>query len=263
MVNDNAEIERLTRLIKQFQGIAKTSRNAKMVADAKSEVKKLTEQLENLDPNAKKLLDNSQSTKPETSSFSGAGVLEKLRSSAVLSRYALTPIHIACTEEDVNIIAMILHAWEKDFASVMNEKHVKLYFSHAAERDSHFHKFNSISHSLNGLIKNYDDYNNAPPNSEFRRQFRDNKERNTRQFLYDSLTHLNKIKDFWVNLDDDTQAGGSTCLNQKEVIILEEKFESPSFLNGKTVAEAISLAATFFKDGINLLSLPLVQKNKS
>lgn len=262
MTTDNAEIERLTRLIKQFQGIAKTSRNAKMVAEAKAEVKKLTEQLEQLSPAAKKNLDSVPTAKAEASSFAGLGTAERLRSCKVLSRYTLIPVHIACTEEDVNVISMLLNAWEKDFSSVMSEKHVKLYFSHAAERDSHFQMFNSISHNLDGLMKSYDDYNNALPNTEFKQQFRDTKERNTRQFLYEAVGYLNKIKDFWVNLDDDLHSGGNTCLNQRDVIAVETKYENPSFLNGKTVAEAISTAATFYKEGLGLLS-PLLQKNKS
>lgn len=252
-MSDEEEVERLSKAILQFHGILKTTRKAAVLARTKEEIKTLSEKLDRLRPGASiELLRSNQS--PQTAKAS-----DKIDNMKVISRYPIKPVHVACSDNAVNVIAMMIKAWDTDFSSALSEKHVQLYFSHAAERDSHFRLYDTISRSLDGLIKSYEDFHSAPDN-EYKQQFWDAKERNSRQFLNESVGHLNKIKEFWQSLDDDIRSGGTTCLNKTETILMDRQYEGKSFLDGKMVEEAISLAATFYKEGLSLINLPVIRK---
>lgn len=258
-MSNEEEIEKLSKAILQFRGILKTTRKAAVLARTKEEIKKLSEQLDRLKPGASaQLLRDGQVSQDDKSH---SNEVDKTKTMKVISRYSVEPVHIACNDNAVNVIAMMIKAWDQDFSAALSEKHVQLYFSHAAERDSHFRLYDLIARHLDGLIKSYDDFYTAPDN-EYKQQFWDAKERNSRQFLNESVGHLNKIKDFWQGLDDDIQSGGTTCLNKSETIVMDKQYEGKSFLDGKTAEEAISLAATFYKEGLALVNLPVLKKKE-
>lgn len=258
-MNKEDEIARLKKLMKQFQGIVNTSRDPQTIARSKKELQELTHKLDALQPGAShKTLQKTNSSAKQKSSIA-LSLPEKMAKSKIFSRYEITPIDASCTNMEVSVIALILKIWDDNFSSAMSEQHVKLYYSHAAERDSHFRYYNNISRSIDILIKVCKDYQSAP-NEEFKQQFREVKERSIRQFLYDSINQLEKIEEFWQKLAADTEQGGSICLNQNDTIHLSGAYENKGFLDGKTVKEAIALAAELFNEGVGFISLPNIKK---
>ena len=66
----------------------------------------------------------------------------------MLEKDERAPAH---TEREIHHVSLYLHFFEKDFLAILSETRLKLDFKHSLERESFYHRFESLRRRLEDL----------------------------------------------------------------------------------------------------------------
>jgi len=251
------EIQKLQKLIKQYEGLIRISKNVEQLTRTKRELKKIKDRLEILCPDGipDNLVANSTSS---ASASSHRSPDEILNSKPALQDFSFEKACTQCDDTDVNLLHTVLKIWEEEFIPALGA-HVKLEFSLANERDAHYANLENIKRQLKILIDTSEDYVNST-NEDMKTQLREMKQRYTRHYLQEGYNFLKKIKEFWQQINEDAQSGGTLCMNKTEPILFNKQFETATYLHGVSATEAILKGYSFVNDAIEILNVPSLPK---
>lgn len=245
------ELVKLKKLERQFEGIIRTTQNPGQLQRSKAELKKIRDRIDTLDPNGEYDDIYEASIKAKSSASSG---MEKY---SILSKIPPEKASPHSTNEDVNMMYTILHAWETIFMSALFDKHVKLDYSLTSERDTHYSYLANIKQYHRALVDTIEDQFNAT-REDSKMQLNEMKRRYARQYLHEGATYLRKLKEFWEDIDQDVANQGTKCTNWSDRVTVDKRFEEESFLTDKTVGEAIHMTALFLKESLEAMRLPAI-----
>ena len=246
---EKLELQKLLKMDRQYAGIMRTSPNPEAKRRASIDLKKIRDRIDELCPDGV----------PETLTIPQVApkqtVAEKLQQYEVLSQFSIQKTSLNCDDKDVNMLAMVLRVWEDEFAPATGDNHLKLEFSLAQERDSHFAILENLKRNLKQLTNTIEDFALAT-REDFKAQLHDMKLRYTRHYLSEGIAFLKRIKAFWEKVDEDIQNGGQSCLNPEEIIEFNRHFESATFLEGYSSSKVVHTSVVFITEAIDSLNLP-------
>ena len=253
----SAELGKLKRLERQYEGIAKTSSNAEQKHRALVELKKIKDRIDELDPQGQFESSGMGNTaRGGASAGASRPSATDLSQYKILSRFTVERASPHSTDYDVNLLYTILTAWESVFMTALFDKHTRLDYSLNAERDTHFALVGNIKRHLKSLVDTIEDHHQAT-RDDSKEQLFEMKRRYYRVYLNEGAAFLKKMKTFWEDIDQDVLARGTKCTNYNDRIHFDQ-YETRSFLDGSTVGEVIHVSVVFLNEAIRALRLPVL-----
>ena len=239
------EVLKLQKVLKQYEGILRTSRNPEQISRTKKEIKKIQDQIEMIAPGglSEDILASSRSNLPPQPSY------------VVLKDFPIQRASPKSDDEDVNLLYTVLLAWENEFLPAQSDSHTKLDFSLGAERDSHYTILENCKRHLKSLVDTIESYHQTN-REDLKAQLRDMKQRYTRHFLQEGYQFLKKMRDFWKKVEDDIRENGMRCLSKDETIVFDKRFEQATYFQGKKVREMVRITNIFLDEAIAALNIP-------
>lgn len=262
------EIDKLTRYIKQMEGIVRTSPNPDQVSRVKRELQKYREKLKTLypdfDPSQQHVedvrealgLDGGSSGK---SSASGGGKSSGGGGHDILDKFPVQKASPNCQDHDVNFLATILHVIQKEYWPAISEQHTRMDFSLNQERDTVRHHLDTALRNLKILTETIEEYAQAEK-QDFREQLLKMKNKQTRVFLFETNDVLRLLKEFMRKVAADVQQNGSGIQNKTELIQFNPKFEDATLLEGYTIRDAVLEFLELLDQTIAQLRLPQLKQ---
>ncbi|RME91485.1 MAG: hypothetical protein D6767_05085 [Candidatus Hydrogenedentota bacterium] len=245
-----AEVQKMLKLKKMYEGILRTSRNPEQIQRARIDLKKVLDRIDMLCPDG---------VPPEIENPNLASQNTPQKQYEILDQFEVTKASPHCEDENINIANTVIHVWEEEFMPALSESKVKLDYSNSTERDSHYALLENLKRQLKILTDAIEDYANTE-REDLKLQLRDIRDRHMRHFLHETGVFLKKVHDFWKKILEDIRSGGMACMNQDEIIHMKGQFDAKSFLDGVVVSKAIETAVKFLDEAIDALNLPDLPK---
>ena len=257
MPSQKQELEKLKRLERQYEGIARTSTNADQKHRSLVELKKIKDRIDELDPQGE-FESSGQGNAARATSSSGASrqSATDLSQYKVLSRFPVERASPHSTDYDVNLLYTILTAWEKVFMTALFDKHTRLDDSLNSERDTHFALLGNIKRHWKSLTDTIEDHHTAT-RDDSKEQLFEMKRRYYRVYLNEGAAFLKKMKAFWEDIDEDVMMRGTKCTNYSDQVRFDQ-YEEKSFLEGSSIGEVIHISVLFLNEAIKALRLPVL-----
>lgn len=239
------EILKLQKILKQYEGILRTSRDPEQISRAKKEIKKIQDQIELIAPGgiSEEELSTHQEQKKENKSY------------LVLKDFPIQKASPFCDDPEVNLLNTALLVWEKEFVPAQGDLHTKLDFSWSQERDSHYAILENCKRHLKSLTDTLESYQKAT-REDLKMQLRDMRQRYTRHFLQEGGQFLRKLRDFWRKVQADIKENGTRCLNKDDTIYFDRKLEQATYFHNKKVREMVDITVTFLEEVLQELNIP-------
>lgn len=258
------EGRKLQRIVKQYEGILRTSRNPEQISRLKRDLKKVKDQLNALIPEdqQEELLSGGSAASGSASGGSSTGgyaketLEDRIARFELLSNFPVFRPSAASDDDDVNLMATVFEAWERQFLPALSDSHVKLDFSLTNQRESFYTQLENMKRNQKILVDTINDVQKAA-RDDMRAQLRDMRRRYTRHYLHEGIQFLRKAQKFWVSIARDLDGSGHRCMNPDDEIYIDPRFHSEQvFLNNKPVRKAIKMTAQFLDESIEALNLP-------
>tara|TARA_Y100001937_G_scaffold122287_1_gene182431 strand:+ start:11445 stop:12269 length:825 start_codon:yes stop_codon:yes gene_type:complete len=264
-----AEIDKLTRYIKQMEGIVRTSPNPDQVARVKRELQKYREKLKTLypdyDPNSHQMddvrgqLGLDGGGKAKTGGGGGAARSGGGEGHDILDKFPVAKASPNCTDHDVNFLATILHVIQKEYWPAISEQHTRMDFSLNQERDTIRYHLDTALRNLKILTETVEEYAQAEK-QDFREQLLKMKNKQTRVFLFETNDMLRLMREFMRKVAGDIQQNGSAIQNKSDKIQFNPKFEDATLLDGYTIRDAVLEFLELLDQTIAQLRLPQMKQ---
>ncbi|MCB1303097.1 MAG: hypothetical protein KDK37_02410 [Leptospiraceae bacterium] len=253
------EIDKITRYIKQMEGIVRTSPNADQVARVKRELSKYREKLKVLWP----AFDPSQGHVDDLRAEVGLDGAPAKRAAAgadsgghdILDKFPVNKASPNCSDQDVNFLATILHVIQKEYWPAISEQHTRMDFSLNQERDTVRHHLDTALRNLKILTETIEEYAQAEK-QDFREQLLKMKNKQTRVFLFETNDVLRLMREFLKKVAADVQQNGSGVLNKNEQVQFNSKFEDATLLEGYMIRDVVLEFLELLNQTIQQLRLP-------
>ena len=240
------ELEKKTRVLKQLEGVYKTSTSI-------TQKQRVYKDLQNLKKVLKDLRHRSETLGMEKTDEGGGE--SRSGTSSILSKINITKYKKESKDREINAVVSYMNFFETNYLPILSAHYIKLDYSHSGKRDTFYPKFMEIMH----LLKQYDYEEELRQKKEFNSStlYKDKsviqKGRQRYLFALDSF-----FKDMWGFLKivvDDNKAGGTILMNPEDVVYLEE-FEKNKRLNNYSVIKALKEIYTFSEEFIKFLAMP-------
>ncbi|MBW7858152.1 MAG: hypothetical protein H3C43_07665 [Leptonema sp. (in: Bacteria)] len=265
------EVEKLVKFLKQMEIIAKTSTNSTQVERVKKDIARYRQKLGELVPDyrlGKISLDQlskqgslgpSESISTASSQTSSEPVSGNSRSSVA----DLIPDERAsphCTDPDVNFAAAVIRIVLREYWPAVTEQHVRMDFTSGQERQALRFKIDNVVRSLKTLTETMEEYATAEK-ADFREQLFKMKNKQSRLFLFESNDVFRELKSFLGKHIEELERDGTAIKNPNDLIKFDRNYEDASWLENKSVRDAIYDFYNLVDYSIKKLNLPSLKPN--
>ena len=240
---------KLQKVIKQWEGIIRTSRNPETLHRVKVDFKKAKDRLEYLCPDG---IPDSLVYKTEDVQSQKVDINSIIQSYTYLSLFPIQRLSPHCEDENINFLSTSIHVWDVEFSPSLSDQHIKLDFSMSSERDSHYGIISNLKRQVKTLSDIIEDIHSTV-REESKAQLRNMKSRHARQFTTECSSFFQKSSEFWSIVDSDIRIGGNICTNPDDSIYFNERIEVKTFLDQKVVSEAIGITEGYAKEVLDLV----------
>ena len=263
------EVQKILKYLKNMEGIIRTSGNAEQKARVQKELAKQRARLAAIVPGLDATRMNSTQIMAELEmsaapagggSSSGTGGGQTVGGgNSVLSKFVIDKASPHSTDPDVNFLAAVFTAIQKEYWPAISEQHCQLDFSRGADRDALRTQLENVFRNMKVLLETIEEYA-AAEQQDFREQLLKMKNRQTRAFIFDGNDMLRKIREFMEPLLEDIEVGGGIITNKTASIRFNPRYEDATVLEGSAVADGVQEFAQFVKEAIQHLNLPQLKK---
>ena len=269
------EIEKLLKYIEQMEGIVRTSPSREQVERVRKQINTYTSRLLTLMPHLDRNrliikdiraeLGGPEETDMDTPAPPASGgsttapprrpVASAASQLDILARYPVERASAHSTDNDVNFLATILRVIQREYIPVISDRHCKMDYSHASERDALRNHLETAFRNLKVLAETIEEYATAE-NQDFREQLLKMKNKQTRIFLFESNQSLKKVREFLRKLVGDLNGSGHIIMNPENTIHFDSRYEEATGLEGAPLPQGIREFETFVTQAIEKLNLP-------
>ncbi|MCR9144925.1 MAG: hypothetical protein NXI24_21995 [bacterium] len=278
-----AEVEKILKYLKNMEGIVRTSPNPEQKARVQKELSKQRTRLAAIVPglDATRMnhtqivaaLEMSGGEAAGAAGASAAGGGSTARAAAtssgagtsggykVLDKFPIEKASPNSTDPDVNFLAGVFTAIQKEYWPAISEQHCQMDFSRGAERGAMRTQLDNVLRNMKVLLETIEEYSSAEQ-QDFREQLLKMKNRQTRAFIFDANDMLRKIRDFMEPLLEDIEVNGGIITNKTETLRFNARYEDATVLEGAAVADGVQEFARFVQEAIEHLNLPQLKKKE-
>jgi len=249
------ELKRLNRAIRQFESVFKSTKDPQQRERVGRELKQLKNYRDKLvsfhdiDPT-----DVEESAAPDE--MDGFVFLRRILDSGGIGPEAVD----ADPDREIRHLLLYLHFFEKEFLVLLSETKLKLDFKHSLERDSYYHRFESLRRLFEDLRDDearMDEYLGQRHEEDMRkRSFK--KKRNV---VLESDRFFRSLIRFSGVLVDDIASQGSTCLNAADILRFS-KMEGKRHLEGLSVHQALAQLSELAQEVVAYLNVPQIDSQE-
>lgn len=240
-------LEKKTRVLKQLEGVYKTSTSLTQKRRVLKEIKEIKGVI-------KKLQRGYESDKGNRA-HDGADC-ETVPCPSILGRIPVQPYKKDSRDREMDTVVSYMHYFENNYLPLLSEYYIKLDYSHSGKRDIFYPKFMEIMHllkqydyearSIHGGIMNYG--RSSSSNKTIVRKGR-------QRYLFALDGFFKDLRGFVRILIEDRRNDGTILLNPGDSIRLDD-FEENKALNDYTVVEAIEEIYIFAEEFLGFLGMP-------
>ncbi len=269
------EVQKILKYLKNMEGIVRTSSNPEQKARVQKELAKQRSRLAAIVPglDATRMnhtqivaaLEMGGESGGQTAGASPSGGAVRSSSASdsysVLNKFPIEKASPNSGDPDVNFLAAIFTAIQKEYWPAISEQHCQLDFSRGAERGALRTQLDNVLRNMKVLLETIEEYA-AAEQQDFREQLLKMKNRQTRAFIFDANDMLRKIRDYMEPLLEDIETGGGIITNKTETLRFNARYEDATVLEGAAVADGVQEFARFVQEAIQHLNLPSLKKKE-
>lgn len=249
------ELKRLNRAIRQFEAVFKSTQDAQQRERVGRELKQLKTYRDKLESFHD--IDPTEVEEPGTPDEMEGFVFLK----RILEGGGVGPeVAEADPDREIRHLLLYLRYFEEEFLVLLSETKLKLDFKHSLERDSYYHRFETLRRLFEDLrddAARMDEYRGQRHEEDMRkRSFK--KKHNV---VLESDKFFRSLIRFSGILVEDIAADGSTCLNADDVLHFT-KMEGKRRLEGLSVRQALSQLNEFAQEVAAYLNVPQVESQE-
>jgi hypothetical protein len=275
------ELESKTQVLKQLEGVYKTSTSLFQKKRVLQEIKHVRDLIQNLrgrllisvDEEDEEFFDyEAFGSKGETSGSKGAETESRgsevpaegagegaerttPKEFSLLGYIPVTRHREDSRDREIDIVVSYVDFFEKNYLPLLSDYYIKFNFSHSIKRDTFYPRHMEIKKVLKEYNHELDVLNREEFDSiaHYRDKSVVHKVRHRYLLLLDR--YYKDLRDFLETVVDDIRTGGSLVLNPHDPVNLSE-FEDNRRLDGLSVAEVLEEMRTFSDEFTRFLSLP-------
>lgn len=159
-------------------------------------------------------------------------------------------------DREIYHISLYLHFFEKDFLAILSETRLKLDFKHSLERDSFYHRFESLRRRLEDFEEEIVRRSIVEENQDAEMKQRSFKKQ--RNLAIEADRVFRSVHDFADELIKDLDQDGLKCLNGDDVIKFD-RIEGHRYLEGVKVKDALKRLKDLSHEVVCYLNIPQIR----
>jgi len=241
------EIEDKKLLLKQLEGVYKTSLNSAQKKRVLREIRDIKISLRNL----KAVLELHEGIEGTDETFPG----EEERIFSILSMIKVQKFSEVSRDKEMDAVISYADFFEKNYLPILSEYYIKLDFNNSLKRDTYYPRYMEIKK----LLKEYSYENEVHTRKEYDSiaSYKDksNVYKIRQRYLLSLDAYFKDLRTFTETLISNYMSGGSIIMNPHDRIGLSE-FENDRRLDGYTLIDALSEMYTFFDEFNRFLGIP-------
>jgi hypothetical protein len=255
------ELKRLNRLIREFEGVFKSTRDPLQRERVSKELRKLKtykerlESFHDIDPT--QLAEPARIDELEYFPHLKEALARRGGQGSALGK----PVEEDYQDRELYHLALYLILFEGEFLSLLSETRLKMDFKHSLERDSFYHRFENLRLLLLDVKEDasrMDEYLGRKHEEDLRlRAFK--KKRNV---ILEADKFFRNLANFAGALNEDIVAGGAVCLNAADVLRFG-RGQDKKLLEGLTVEQALARLHELGKEVVSYLDVPQFEVQES
>jgi hypothetical protein len=243
------ELQRLNRLIRQYETVYRTTADADQRERAGHELKELTSYRDKI--LAVNVIDRGKLSEPPS-----AG--DSLEDFPVLSRLVAGDTEGWEGDQEVRHIALYLGHFEREFLPLLTESRLKLDFKHSLERDGFYRRFQEVQRRLDDWHDAHRRIGDGGFNRDLESEVRTRIFKLERNLAVEACRLFRAVQRFAEVLVEDTRGDGVKCLNGDEPVSFD-RIEGERLLARMPVTEALQALDSFAAEVAGYLRVPDVE----
>ncbi len=216
-----------------------------------AQISRIQRNLESFSNRYKELTGNDLSETILSKSSDSSQVLTKSR---FLSKIRIERASPHCEYHEINLISSIVKEFEVNYWSLLSDRHIKLDYSTASERDSYFTKLEEFKRNLKLILENIEEAHRTQ-SREYLARLRTMRIKQERQILLEFHDFFRSISQFLEKIVLNLDEGSNIVLNSDEMVTYDRHDGKPYF-KGKSVAEAVRMIYEFTKESAESIRVP-------
>ncbi len=252
------EIASLQKIIRQYQGVARTSKSSEILYRTKIDLKKAKDRLQFLCPAGipTELIQSYEEN------LQKATLENTIKNYSMLSHFPILKISPHCENDDINFLSTIIQTWDNCLSPAISDQYIILDFSISPERDVFHRQVENIKWQMKTLIDTIEDYHSATQqNSKI--QLLEIKTRQSRNFLHIGSIFIKELINFWSKVYKDILKKGHLCINLNEKVTFEKKLNIFISLNNQKIIDILKMLITYLEEALEVLNPPNIEKYDS
>jgi hypothetical protein len=265
--------EELQNIIRQLEGVYKTSRDQgqkNRVYDQLKEIKReLQTLLESSQAEGKGTDEAPSSETPDSSleqpadrpkqapptggngSTPGAASAQQYR---LIHSLRIDPIHPLADNDEVNFLAAAMKEFEDEYWGALSDYHLTLEYAQSNKRDSFLTMLENNKRHFKEYIKILEEVEHQP-REEFKKQLQNMALKQERHVIMETTNFFNQLQEFLENLLADNENHGNMILNPDEVLKFNKLYGEKK-LSGMKVIDGVKESLEFLDESTKYLHLP-------
>ena len=240
------ELQKLNRLIRQYETVYRTTADADQRDRAARELKKLKSYREKI--LAVNVIDHGKLAEPPPDN-------DGLADFPILSRLVAGDTDAWEGDQEVRHIALYLGHFEREFLPILTESRLKLDFKHSLERDGFYRRFQEVQRRLDDWRDAHRRLDAGGFNRELETEVRTRIFKLERNFAVEASRLFRAVQRFAGILVEDARGDGVKCLNGDEPIAFD-RIEGDRLLAGLPVTDALRALDDFATEVTGYLRVP-------
>jgi hypothetical protein len=240
------DLEQKTRILKQLEGVYKTSTSIAQKQRVYKEIQELKKVIKELQQRSETI---GFEEKGEEGSESWSSAV------SILGRIKISKFKKDSKDREMDAVVSYMHFFEASYLPILSARYIKFDYSHSGKRDTFYPRFMEIMH----LLKQYDYEDELQQRKELERSslYRDKSvmQKGRQMYLFALDSFFKDMRNFLKVAMDDNETGGTILMNPDDIIHLEE-FEENKKLNNYSVIKALQEIYTFSDEFIKFLAMP-------
>ncbi len=241
------ELRKLGKLIQQFEVVYRSSADADQRERVGKELRKLKSYKEKL----KKFHRIDENDAGDEGAIDRLDGMPFLRAMAESDRK-----ETAYTDREVYHISLYLRFFEKDFLSILSETRLKLDFKHSLERDSFYHRFESLRRRLEDFEE--ESARSGAADESQKAEMKQRSFKRQRNLAVEVDRFFRSLRAFAGELIQDLEQDGLKCLNGDDVIQFD-RIEGHRYLEGVKVKDALQRLKDLAHEVVQYLNIPQIR----
>jgi hypothetical protein len=241
------EIEKKMIILKQLEGVYRTSSNKHQRRRVLKEIKALKHSIHELE--------NIHSLQQQYGLVRDEEEIGEEDDFTLLNTIVVNKFRDESRDTEMDAIVSYVEYFEQNYLPILSEYYLKLDYNHSMKRDSFYPRFMEIKKAYKEYgyeveVQSKEEYDSIAVYKDKSIVFK-----MRQRYLMALDRYFKDLDNIMVELMDDHASGGSIILNPLEFVNMSE-FEVDRKLDGYTVIDALIEMHTFFEEFIRFLAIP-------